>query len=134
MMGGKFLASCGVLLALSGTATAKPFEQLWVFGDSSVDTGWYRKAPYSGEPNYDFYIKQPAAQGGRPTSGPGEMSVQVLAHAISLATGPANQGSTDYATGGARDYLTNTATSGGFLHAVPTRTQLVDYMHAHDHL
>ena len=132
MMGGKFLAACGVLLALNSTATARPFEQLWVFGDSTVDTGWYRKPPYSGEPNYDFYIKQSAAGVGRPTSSPGEMSVQVLAHAISLATGPENQGSTDYATGGARDYLTNTATSGGFPHAVPTRLQLVNYIHAHD--
>jgi len=49
---------------------------------STVDSGWYRQAPYSGESNYDFYIKQVAAGVGRPTSSPGPMSVEVLAHAI----------------------------------------------------
>jgi outer membrane lipase/esterase len=134
MIGNRLAVVFVALCAMTGSAAARPFQQLWVFGDSTVDTGWYRKSPYSGEPNYDFYIKQSAAGVGRPTSSPGPMSVQVLAHAISLATGPENQGSTDYATGGARDFLENNAASGFFLHAVPTRTQLLDYMHAHDHL
>ena len=121
-----------VLGAMTGSAMARPFNQLWVFGDSTVDSGWYRKTPYSGEPNYDFYIKQSAAAVGRPTSSPGPMSVEVLATAIGVAARPENQGGTDYATGGARDLQTNTATSGGFLNAVPTRTQLIDYMREHE--
>jgi outer membrane lipase/esterase len=123
-----------LLLALgvtTGSAMARPFNALWVFGDSTVDTGFYRKAPYSGEPNYDFYIKQSAAAVGRPTSSPGPMSVEVLAVAIGAAAKPANQPGTDYATGGARDAQANTATSGGFLNAVPTRTQLIEYMRLH---
>ena len=121
------------LCAMTGPVLARPFNQVWVFGDSTVDSGWYRKAPYGGEPNYDFYIKQAAAGVGRPTSSPGPMSVEVLAHAIGTTARPENQGGTDYATGGARDFLVNTATSGAFLHAVPTRTQLVEYMLAHAH-
>jgi outer membrane lipase/esterase len=103
-----------------------------VFGDSTVDTGWYRKAPYSGESNYDFYIKQSAAGVGRPTSSPGPMSVEVLAHASGTAARPENQGGTNYATGGARDLLTNTPASGGFPNAVPTRKQLIEYMIRHE--
>jgi outer membrane lipase/esterase len=131
MVGNKYFALCFALLATTAPAMARPFNQLWVFGDSTVDSGWYRKAPYSGEPNYDFYIKQSAAAVGRPTSSPGPMSVEVLASAIGTAAKPENQGGTDYATGGARDFLTNTAISGGFLNAVPTRKQLVDYMSRH---
>jgi outer membrane lipase/esterase len=131
MVGNKCFALCFALLATTAPAMARPFNQLWVFGDSTVDSGWYRKAPYSGEPNYDFYIKQSAAAVGRPTSSPGPMSVEVLASAIGTAAKPENQGGTDYATGGARDFLTNTAISGGFLNAVPTRKQLVDYMSRH---
>jgi outer membrane lipase/esterase len=131
MMGGKSLALCIVLFAITGSAMARPFNILWVFGDSTVDTGFYRKAPYSGEPNYDFYIKQSAAAVGRPTSSPGLMSVEVLATALGVGAKPANQPGTDYATGCARDVQANTATSGGFLNAVPTRTQLIEYMRLH---
>jgi outer membrane lipase/esterase len=131
MTGSRLVALFLALCVLPGSALARPFNQLWVFGDSTVDTGFYRKAPYSGEPNYDFYIKQSAAAVGRPTSSPGPMSVEVLATAIGVTAKPANQPGTDYATGGARDAQTNTATSSGFPNAVPTRTQLTEYMRLH---
>jgi len=128
MTGSRLAALFLALCALTGSAMARPFNQLWVFGDSTVDTGFYRKAPYSGEANYDFYIKQSAAAVGRPTSSPGPMSVEVLATAIGVTAKPANQPGTDYATGGARDAQTNTATSGGFPNAVraPVRSTIID--------
>jgi hypothetical protein len=56
----------------------------------------------------------------------------VLASAIGVTARPENQGGTNYATGGARDVLSNNATSGGFINAAPTRRQLVDYINRHE--
>jgi outer membrane lipase/esterase len=128
---GRASIACTLVLALTGPVAARPFRYLWVFGDSTVDTGWYRKSPYSGDASYDFYIKQPVAAVGRPTSSPGLMSVEVLAEVLELGARPANGGGTDYATGGARDHDPNTATSGGFPNAVPTETQITLYILQH---
>src|SRR5277367_4171024 len=51
------LAIAAMTLALfAGSATARPFTQLWIFGDSSVDSGSYKIAPYSGNPHFDVYL------------------------------------------------------------------------------
>jgi phospholipase/lecithinase/hemolysin len=112
-------------LAISGTIAARPFDRLWVFGDSTVDSGWYGKAPYSGEAKYDAYIRHPSYGVGRPTSSPGPMSVEVLGAALTLSASPQNRGGTNYATGGARNSRANNSASGGFPNAVPTQTQSV---------
>jgi outer membrane lipase/esterase len=132
MIGSRILVLFAVFCAMAGSAVARPFNQLWVFGDSTVDSGWYREKPYSGEANYDFYIKQSAAAVGRPTSSPGPMSVEVLGAALGVTARPENQDGTNYGTGGARDFLPNTVTSGGFPNAVPTQAQLIKYMYVHE--
>lgn len=120
------------MLAISGGAAAKPFDRLWVFGDSTVDSGWYRRAPYSGEAKYDAYIRHPSYGVGRPTSSPGLMSVEVLGAALALGASPQNRGGTNYATGGARDRRANNAASGGFPNAVPTESQIDHYLAHHN--
>jgi GDSL-like Lipase/Acylhydrolase len=126
------IMTCALLLASVETASANPFKHLWIFGDSTVDTGWYRKTPYSGEHSYDVYIKHPSYDVGRPTSSPGKMSVEVLADALGVSATPQNQqGGTNYATGGARDHYPNTAASGGFPNAVPTEKQIANYLSNH---
>lgn len=110
-----------------------PITKLWVFGGSTVDTGWFHIAPYSGEMKFDNYISNPSLGVGRPVSSPGLMSVEVLANALgaSTPTAPQNQSGTNYATGGARDAQTNTTETGGFPNAVPTITQIQNYLSAH---
>jgi outer membrane lipase/esterase len=132
MRGKSFILSCVFASVVTHTALAAPFSRLWVFGDSTVDTGWYRKSPYSGAPPYDAYIKHPSYGVGRPTSSPGLMSVEVLGAALAVGASPQNQGGTNYATGGARDRRPNNAVSGGFPNAVPTETQIDHYLAHHN--
>jgi hypothetical protein len=86
------------LASSAATAAAKPFPHLWVFGDSTVDAGWY-KVPklgsnppsFSGEAAFDAFLAPTSPHGrtgaqkwgiGKPTSSPGLMSVEVLANVL----------------------------------------------------
>lgn len=109
-------------------AAAQPFTALCIFGDSTVDTGWYRTNP-SGEGNYDHYMQQSSFGVGKPTSSRGKMSVEVLATGLGLTAIPANQtNGTNYATGGAKNFRHNLSTGDGFPNAVPTVTQIKTYL------
>jgi len=145
------LLVCAALLTLLGqTASANPFTRLWVFGDSTVDTGWY-KVPkansnpptYSGEPSFDFYLAPSTPGGptgaeqwdiGKPTVNPERMSVQELAHLLGVTARPhnqlnsQNQPGTNYATSGARNKEYNDANSGRFPNAIPTQIQINHYL------
>jgi phospholipase/lecithinase/hemolysin len=86
---------------LLGAAPASAFDHLWVFGDSTVDTGWYNFRP-SGEPQFDKYLSTynfalppnfPPTYGmGRGTSNPGPVSVEVVARLIGTEVRPADEG------------------------------------------
>jgi len=125
-----------LLLFAGGLAAADPFTKLWIFGDSTVDTGWYRYSK-SDEMSYDKYMQPTMMKDfgvGRPTSSPGEMSVEVLADALGLQAIPAdkkNASGTNYATGGAKNFRHNLPMGDGFPGAVPTITQLNNYLTAH---
>jgi phospholipase/lecithinase/hemolysin len=142
------------LSVAAGSAAAHPFEQLFVFGDSAVDTGWYNFRP-SGEAKFDQFLSDynlarprnnPPTYGiGKPTSSPGPVSVEVLAHLIGTEVLPADQvidrlpdglrprlAGTNYATGGARNHDANTTGIGLFPNAVPTETQIENYLHHHE--
>jgi phospholipase/lecithinase/hemolysin len=132
------------LASFAATAAAKPITQLWVFGDSTVDTGWYRipkpgshPPTYSGEANFDAYLAPTTLLGrtgamkwgiGKPTSSPGLMSVEVLAHILGVTVLPQNQLGTNYATSGARNQETNAVGSGFFPNAIPTQQQIGHYL------
>lgn len=160
----------GCAIALMGTAhsaSAAPFDHLWIFGDSTVDTGWYNFLP-SGQSQFDQYLSSynlarpphvPATYAmGKPTSSPGPVSVEVLAaligtevlpedfaFQIGVLAGPRelivrlppppvpgiNHPGTNYATGGARNHDVNPPGSGLFPNAVPTETQIDNYLSQH---
>jgi outer membrane lipase/esterase len=123
------LVASAAILALSVQAAA---AAVWVFGDSNVDTGWYKMSPFSGNATFDFYLANAALYGiGKPTNNPGPMSVEVLARLLHMAASPANQGGTNYATSGAKNVDANTPDNGGFPNAVPTVTQIETYLQQH---
>jgi phospholipase/lecithinase/hemolysin len=110
------------------------YSQLVVFGDSSVDSGWYRSIGGSPTPNATWtslWSAAVAAGAGVPTSSPGLVYPQVLAQQLGLHADPANQaGGTNYATSGAKNVDANTSANGGFQAAVPTVTQIANYLSA----
>jgi outer membrane lipase/esterase len=131
-MGAIRIILAAAFFLLAETASAGPFSRLWVFGDSNVDTGWYKVSPWSGSNSFDIYFQQSSTYGfGKPTTSPGPVSVQVLARILGLHARPANQGGTNYATGGARNHDSNFSGSGLFPNAVPTETQIDNYVSSH---
>lgn len=92
-------------------AASQSVSQVVVFGDSTIDSGWYRNAaPNSTNPtcNTDFAIAVTQG-GGTATTNPGPINSQLLAGFFGLTANPANTpGGTDYATGDARNAQTNT--------------------------
>lgn len=112
-------------------ATAQPFTQALVFGDSTVDSGFYRALPNpGGGANFNaLWPAAVAAGAGVPTTSPGLMNSQVLAARFGLTANPANQpGGTNFATSGAKNVLVNNNVTGGFQAAIPTATQIANYL------
>jgi phospholipase/lecithinase/hemolysin len=158
------IAAASLSVAANPAAT-RPFDRLWVFGDSTVDTGWYNFLP-SGESQFDQYLSNynlarprnvpPTYDMGKATSNPGPISVEVLARLIDTEVFPADQvimpvvfpltvpevvsiaprliiplprpHGTNYATGGARNHDVNPPGIGLFPNAVPTETQIANYL------
>ena len=125
------LAAAGALVAADSPGAA--LSQIIVFGDSSVDAGYYRALASPGS-SAAYNALWPAAIGagaGVPTSSPGLVYSQALAARFGLAANPANQsGGTNYATSGAKNVDANTSVNGGFKAAVPTATQIANYLAA----
>jgi GDSL-like Lipase/Acylhydrolase len=127
-------------------AIANPFTNLWVFGDSSVDAGSFRVAPYTGDSFVDFYLAPTAPGGqtgfekwgiGKPTSSPGAMNSEVLATLLGVTASPQNQPGTVYLRGtnfafsGARNAIPNKpcpVSNCGFPNAIPTTQQIVNFL------
>ena len=110
-----------VFVLASGCTSAQAFTQLDVFGDSTVDSGWWAgalsgqcgavAAPCtSGNPTFDAKVQAAIAAGGTGAPvGVGLMNTQILATDLGLTAIPANQpGGTNYAISGSKD-----AVSGG---------------------
>lgn len=113
------------LLAHASPAAAQSFNQFIGFGDSTVDSGWYRNLAYpTGNATVDAALPTAIANGGGvSTTGPGPVSSQVLSGYFGLNGNPANQGGSNYATGGARNNQT-----GSYPNAVSTATQINNYL------
>ncbi len=126
------VASLSALLCILaiGPAAAQRYNQTIGFGDSTIDSGWYRNPafpPNSTDPlfNTDFTIAVQQG-GGKATTNPGQVSIEVLAGRFGLNANPANQpGGTDYATG---DAMNAQPTTTGLTGAVPTATQIANYL------
>jgi outer membrane lipase/esterase len=125
-----FVALSLPALLLPASAEAQNFNQAIIFGDSNVDSGWYKYSP-SGNNRLDTQIAgNPLA--GAPTTNPGFMNSQFLASYFGLTANPADApgGGTNYATSGAKNVDVNTNANGGFPGAVPTVTQIANYLAA----
>jgi outer membrane lipase/esterase len=135
----------GLLFSLSGHASAATFTELDVFGDSTVDSGWWAgalngqcgavAAPCtSGNPTFDAKVQAAIAAGGTGAPvGVGLMNTQILATKLGLTAIPANQpGGTNYAISGSKD-----AVSGGLGNLQPnphlpsTVQQISNYLAQH---
>jgi phospholipase/lecithinase/hemolysin len=117
--------------SFSQGAAAQPFSQVIVFGDSNVDSGYYRALPNPGG-GTTYNSLWPGAvmhHAGAPTTNPGLMNSQFLAAFFNLTANPANTtGGTNYATSGAKNETTNNAANGGFTAAIPTGAQIRNYV------
>jgi outer membrane lipase/esterase len=127
------LAFALALICGSGSATAQTLNQFLVFGDSTVDSGFYRALtnPGGGGISNAQWAAAVAAGAGKPTDSPGLMSSEALAALFGLTATPANQpGGTNFASSGAKDIASNAASNGGFRAATPTATQIANYLAA----
>ena len=116
-----------ILLASAGMANAQNFNQFFGFGDSTIDSGFYKALPApGGGATYDGLWPAAVAFGaGKPTTSPGLMSSEALASYFGLTAIPSNQpGGTNYATSGARNNQTNLPGDGLFQNAVPIVNQI----------
>jgi outer membrane lipase/esterase len=127
---GAFTVATTVLISSNGPAASQPLNQFIGFGDSSIDSGYYRVLPNPGGGNlYNSYWAAAVAAGaGPPTTSPGAMTSQALAALFGLSALPANQGGSNYATSGAKNVTVNNSQTGGFTAAVPTDTQISNYL------
>ena len=127
------LAAAAALLLGATVASAQAFNQAVIFGDSTVDSGFYKALPNPGggaQFNTDWPIGV-AHGAGAPTTSPGLMNSQDLAAFFGLLANPSNQpGGTNFATSGAKDVTVNTGATGGFQQAIPTVNQIANYLAA----
>jgi outer membrane lipase/esterase len=117
------------LISLGGAASAQSINHFFAFGDSTIDSGWYHNAS-SGFASFDARIAAAAALGSQiKPGGPGLMNSEVLALHFGLTANPANApGGTNYATSGARNNEINSPGGDLFPGAVPTVTQINNYL------
>ena len=120
------------LAACVCSADAQTFNQFVGFGDSTIDSGFYRAlpSPGGGATFNAFWPAAVAAGAGKPTTSPGQMNSEALASLFGLSALPANQGGSNYATSGAKDVTVNNAQTGGFQQAIPTVVQMQNYLAA----
>lgn len=112
---------------LTKPVMADVVTNLFVFGDSTVDTGWYLNQ-FPGNPTLKNLAQASAQNGGRiPNTPYGQGAAQVLAAHYGLTANPANQpGGTNYAAGGAQ-------INAAFINpAAPSvASQITSYLSAH---
>jgi outer membrane lipase/esterase len=121
------------LLSSTQRSAAHVFDQVIVFGDSNVDSGYYKllSSPGGGATYNSLWASAVAAGAGAPTTNPGPVNSQILAGFFGLSANPANTpGGTNYATSGAKNVTANNTQTGGFTAAIPTVTQIANYLTA----
>ena len=128
-----FLAGLTLLLSTQ-VSLGQAFNQAIVFGDSTVDSGYFKvlKNPGGGAAYNALWPAAVNAGAGAPTNSPGPMNSQVLAAYFGLTANPANQGGTNFATSGAKDVTVNTLQTDGFGAAIPTVRQIANYLAANN--
>jgi phospholipase/lecithinase/hemolysin len=130
------LLSGATLLFFAEQSLAQQFSQVVVFGDSTVDSGNYKMlSSPGGTALYNSLWPSAVADGaGAPTTNPGPLNSQILAAFFGLTANPSNSGGTNFATSGAKNVTVNNSQTGGFGAAIPTVTQISNYLTAHHNL
>ena len=121
------------LVLVAQPSMAQPFNQVIIFGDSNVDSGYYKalSSPGGGATFNSLWPSAVAHGAGAPTTSPGLENSQFLAAFFGLTANPSNtMGGTNYATSGAKNTTVNNTQTGGFTAAVPTVTQISNYLTA----
>ena len=123
------LATLGLVALALNPASAVLFDRIFVFGDSTVDTGWFRYQPLPSDPTLKALAAASLADGGRiPDTPYGPGATQVLAASYGLTANPADNGAggTNYAASGAQN-------NANFInpHAPSTVSQITNYLSAH---
>jgi outer membrane lipase/esterase len=92
-------------LASSIPVSAGTVDNVFVFGDSTVDTGWFRNQPPPPPPLHNLAVASQNDGGRIPDTPYGVGAAQVLAAHFGLTANPADQpgGGTNYAAGGAQN-------------------------------
>jgi outer membrane lipase/esterase len=108
-----FFSGFTVAASLAGSMPASAFtvDDVFVFGDSTVDTGWFRYKPLPSNPTLNSLAAASLADGGRiPDTPYGIGAAQVLAAQFGLTANPADApgGGTNYAASGAQNNATFT--------------------------
>ena len=119
------ILAAAVATMLNSAAFATVYTQLDVFGDSTVDSGWWAGALIgqcgpvtspctSGDTTFDTKVAAAIAAGGTGAPvGVGLMNTQILAQKLGLTANPANTpGGTDYAISGSKDAPSGSPLSG----------------------
>lgn len=124
-------ALTGSSILANAPAAGQTLNQFIGFGDSTIDSGYYRALPSPGSGSALYNSLWPAAVAagaGKPTSSPGLMSSEALASDFGLNGAPANQGGSNFATSGAKNVTINDAQTGDFRAAIPTTVQISNYL------
>src|ERR1700730_9020892 len=123
------ISGLAVALALFASPASAQFDQFYAFGDSSIDTGWFRYKPLPSNPTLNSLAAASLADGGRiPDTPYGVGAAQVLAQHYGLNANPADApgGGTNYAVSGAQN-------NAAFInsHAPSTVSQISTYIATH---
>ena len=121
------------LLSFTQRSVAQSFNQVIVFGDSNVNSGYYKALSNpGGNSTYNsLWPTAVAAGAGAPTTNPGLVNSQMLANFLGLTANPANTpGGTNCATSGAKNVTVNNSQTGGFTAAIPTVARIQNYLAA----
>lgn len=118
-------------LSMPGTADAAGFDQFIAFGDSTLDTGYFRYHP-SGNAAFDTALPlaiQQGATGG--FAGNGVMNTTILANKFGLNIAPSSNGGTNYANGGATTIVNNAP---DYPNNITTIQQIENYLTSVNHV
>jgi len=92
-------------LCAPGVAFAAGFDQFIAFGDSTIDSGYFRYNP-TGIPGIDSAVASAVANGASGAFvGPGVMNTTMLAGRFGLSAAPVGDGGTNFANGGAHTLI-----------------------------
>ena len=121
-------ATIALSIFLSTNGFAFEFNQFIAFGDSTIDTGYFR---YNKTPIQGVVLAAVAEGASGAFVGSGEMNTTILAKKLGLTAKPVGAGGFNYANGGALTYYPSVYHPGGTsveAENIPTVTQIANYL------